>query len=145
LADKIFEFRDGKVREFLGNIDEYLEARKLDDFRQLEKTKTAEEAKPKAEKSDNSGLSYNERKQLDKDIRKAEREVKSLEQSIEKEETKIEEIDSKLHDPEQFKELSKEADFYEKYEARKVLLEKLMRDWEKAQEHLLNLEAKKEA
>lgn len=145
LADKIFEFRDGKVREFLGNIDEYLEARKLDDFRQLEKTKTEEEAKPKAEKSDNSGLSYNERKQLDKDIRKAEREVKSLEQSIEIEETKIEEIDSKLHDPEQFKELSKEADFYEKYEARKVQLEKLMRDWEKAQEHLLTLEAKKEA
>lgn len=144
LADKIFEFRDGKVREFLGNIDEYLEARKLDDFRQLEQSKAEEKLAPKEEKAKNDGLSYNERKQLDKDIRKAEREVKNLEAAIEKEESSIEAIDAKLHDPDQFKELSKEPDFYEKYEARKAKLEKLMLDWEKAQEQLQTLEAKKE-
>ncbi len=133
LADKIFEFKDGKVREFLGNIDEYLEARKLEDFRQLEKNDpVAKETKVEAKKEDN-GLSYAERKQLDKDLRKAEKDVQSLEAKIEKLETKLEDLDAKLHDPEAFKELSQEPDFYEKYEADKQRLEKMMQDWEKAQ------------
>ena len=133
LADKIFEFKDGKVREFLGNIDEYLEARKLEDFRQLEKNDpVAKETKVEAKKEDN-GLSYAERKQLDKDLRKAEKDVQSLEAKIEKLETKLEDLDAKLHDPEAFKELSQEPDFYEKYETDKQRLEKMMQDWEKAQ------------
>jgi len=133
LADKIFEFKDGKVREFLGNIDEYLEARKLEDFRQLEKNDPVAKT-PKVEtKKEDNGLSYAERKQLDKDLRKAEKEVQSLEAKIEKLETKLEDLDAKLHDPEAFKELSQEPDFYEKYEADKQRLEKMMQDWEKAQ------------
>ncbi len=142
LADKIFEFKDGKIREFLGNIDEYLEARKLEDFRQLEKV--AESKVPKTEaKSNSEGLSYAERKQLEKDLRKAEKKVQNLEGSIEELESKLEELDQKLHDPEQFKELSKEPDFYEKYEADKAKLEQMMLDWEKAQEALQQLEHKK--
>lgn len=142
LADKIYEFRDGKVREFLGNIDEYLEARKLDDFRQLEKEKSAAAAPIKEEKTEKTGLTYQERKQLDKDLRKAEREVHNLEAQIEKEEAAIEDIDAQLHDPEKFKDLSKEPDFYEKYEARKKALEQLMAEWEKAQERLHKMELK---
>jgi len=145
LADKIFEFKDGKVGEFLGNIDEYLEARKLEDFRQLEKSGAQEKAKAKAEEKVKSGLSYAERKQLDKDLRKAEKEVQRLENAIETEEAELERIDEQLHDPEQFKELSKEADFYQKYEARKVQLEKMMEDWESAQAAFNELQEKKKA
>lgn len=142
LADKIYEFRDGKVREFLGNIDEYLEARKLDDFRQLEKEKSAAASPIVEEKTEKTGLSYQERKQLDKDLRKVEREVHNLEAQIEKEEAAIKAIDAQLHDPEKFKELSKDADFYAKYEARKKDLTRLMADWEKAQERLHKMEQK---
>lgn len=143
LADKIFEFRDGKVRQFLGDIDEYLEARKLEDFRQLEKENQVQKAKPEVKKETDKGLSYAERKQLDKDIRKAEKTVQTLESDIEVLEAKLDELDAKLHDPEAFKELSKEADFYEKYEADKARLEKMMQDWESAQEQLALLEKKK--
>lgn len=143
LTDKIFEFRDGKVREFLGDIDEYLEARKLEDFRQLEKENQIQKAKPEPKKEQDNGLSYAERKQLDKDIRKAEKTVQTLESDIETLESKLEELDAKLHDPEAFKELSKVPDFYEKYEADKARLEKMMHDWEAAQEQLARLEKKK--
>lgn len=134
LADKIFEFKDGKVRPFLGNIDEYLEARKLEDFRQLEKGEAKE--KPKAELKENteSKLSYAERKQLDKDLRKAEKEVQKLENQIEDLEGRLEEWDNKLQDPVQFQELSKEANFYERYESEKAKLESLMEKWEKEQQ-----------
>ena len=144
LADKIFEFKDGKVKEFLGNIDEYLEARKLEDFRQLEK---GEETKPKPEekkKAEEPKLSYAERKQLDKDLRKASNRVSKLEEEIEILEAHIGDWDQKLQDPEQFKELSKEADFYDRYEAEKAKLEGLMADWEKAQRQQQELEDRKE-
>lgn len=148
LADKIFEFRDGKVKPFLGDIDEYLEARKLEDFRQLEQSggeKTSTKAEDTSTAKIQEGLSYQERKELDKALRKAQKEVEQWEQKIESLEAKIEDLDQKLHDPEQFKELSKQANFYQDYEADKALLEKHMQAWEKAQEKLQQLEAKQQA
>tara|TARA_R110001592_G_scaffold72390_2_gene221103 strand:- start:74652 stop:76604 length:1953 start_codon:yes stop_codon:yes gene_type:complete len=139
LTDKIYEFRDGAVNEFIGDIDEYLEARKLEDFRQLEKEKDATKVKAEAlekAKLAETGLDYKERKQLEKDLRKAEKEVEKLEQEIEKLESEIEEIDAKMLDPKQFKILSEQAGFYDTYEAKKVSLEKKMRQWESAQEKL---------
>ncbi|AEV33750.1 ATPase component of ABC transporters with duplicated ATPase domain [Owenweeksia hongkongensis DSM 17368] len=129
LVDKIYEFRNGEVKEFLGTINEYLEARKFDDFRQVEKQ--AEVKAAAAAKSEPKANNYEERKQLDKDIRKAENQVRKLEQEVEKLEAEIAEIDKQLLDPGQFQKLSKEPDFYEKYEAKKVNLEKAMADWEK--------------
>ncbi|WP_417589395.1 ATP-binding cassette domain-containing protein [Owenweeksia hongkongensis] len=129
LVDKIYEFRNGEVKEFLGTINEYLEARKFDDFRQVEKQEEVKAAA--AAKSEPKVNNYEERKQLDKDIRKAENQVRKLEQEVEKLEAEIAEIDKQLLDPGQFQKLSKEPDFYEKYEAKKVNLEKAMADWEK--------------
>ena len=128
LTDKIFEFRNGEVKEFLGTIDEYLEARKFEDFRQVEKQEEAKAAAAeiKGEKSND----YELRKQLDKDIRKAENQVSKLEKEVEKLETEISDLDEKLHDPVQFKELSQQPDFYEKYEAKKASLDQLMKEWE---------------
>lgn len=37
LTDRVYEFRDGKLKEYLGDIDYYLEQRKVDDFRAIEK------------------------------------------------------------------------------------------------------------
>ena len=128
LVDKIYEFRNGEVKEFLGTINEYLEARKFDDFRQVEKQ---EEIKAAASaKSEPKANNYEERKQLDKDIRKAENQVRKLEQEAEKMEAEIDAIDEQMHDPAKFKELSKEPGFYDKYEAKKSKLEKAMADWE---------------
>ena len=36
LVDKMYEFRDGKVREFLGSVDEFLESRKIENLKELE-------------------------------------------------------------------------------------------------------------
>src|SRR5690625_4818097 len=37
LVNKVFEFKDGKVKEFLGGISEYLEERKAENFRSEER------------------------------------------------------------------------------------------------------------
>lgn len=143
LADKIFEFRDGKVKEFLGNIDEYLDARKFDDFRQVEITeqKKAEESQIDKKPKNN----YKERKQIEKDLRAAERKVEKLETAIQELEEKITDLDQKLQDPAQFNELSKEPNFYQAYEADKAQLDKLMHNWEAAQMQVSELSNKKKS
>ncbi len=137
LADKIFEFREGKVKQFLGTIEEYLNARKLEDFRQLERNS---ESQKKDEIPKNGKNDYKERKQRDKDLRNAENSIKKLEKEIEKLETEIADLDAKLLDPEQFKELSKDPDYFQKYEAKKAKLDKKMEEWEKAERKLQGLE-----
>jgi len=149
LADKIYEFRNGQVHEFLGSIDEYLKTRQFDDFRQVEAQK--KEDKGKAEKEhlpkgqNTETLSYQERKQLDKDLRKAEKEVAQLEQDIEQLESKLQELDTKLQDPETFKELQSQSGFFEKYEKDKQRLDSLMQDWEQAEKRWQKLSVQKEA
>lgn len=92
LADKIFEFRDGKMKEFLGNIDEYLEYRQKESIREisLEKAKLSGQQpiepkpivkeEPKAEK--NNFISKEEKAILNK-IKKVEEKIATLEQQIE--------------------------------------------------------------
>ncbi|MDZ7846561.1 MAG: ABC-F family ATP-binding cassette domain-containing protein [Owenweeksia sp.] len=141
LANKIYEFRNGVVQEFLGHIEEYLEARKFDDFRQVEQKEKAaaesKESKPSAKKN------YQERKDTDKKIRKAENQIRKLEQDIESWKVKLANWIRKLHDPAQFKELSSEPGFYENYEKLKGRLENLMEEWEGWQKKLQHAERNK--
>jgi ATP-binding cassette subfamily F protein 3 len=141
LADKIYEFRDGKVGEFLGGIDDYLEARKFDDFRQVEQK---EEQKQIAKKTSSSNGSYEDRKQADKDIRKAGSQVQKLETEIEALESVINDLDERLQDPEEFKEISKDPDFYAKYEKQKADLQQLMEEWETWQQKLSKAEKRRQ-
>lgn len=140
LADKIYEFRDGRVREFLGGIEEYLEARKFEDFRQVEKK---QEEKKTAPKTSNNNGSYEDRKNAEKEIRKAAARIEKLEEEIEQQELEIEALDQRLQDPEQFKEISKDPDFYASYEKQKADLQVLMEEWEKWHQKLQKAEKKK--
>lgn len=142
LTDKIFEFREGEVKQFIGSIDEYLEARKFEDFRQVEQKV---EQKTKSTPKPNNKVDRDERKKNEKLLRQAERKVKQLETKIEDLEAKILDLDAKLNDPVLFKEISAvDPDFYQKYEADQAQLETLMIDWEKAQKDFETL-SKEEA
>ena len=69
LTNKVFEFRDKKIKEHLGDIYDFLEYRKLKSLQQLETAKKSESGQ-KAQPSDRK-LSYELKKQLERDIRKA--------------------------------------------------------------------------
>ncbi len=142
LVDKVYEFRDGKVKEYLGGIEYFLEQRKLDSMRMLEKR--AEE-KMEEKKDSSSKNSYKERKELEKQLRKTQNQLKKTEAAIEKQEKHIGELDLALADPQKFKELSKDPDYYQSYERDKQKLEALMLDWETLTEQLENTQNKLEA
>lgn len=138
LTDKIYEFRDGQVKPFLGSIDEYLEARSFTDFRQVEKQVKKSEKKASGSAKTNA---HQEKKDLDKALRKAEKELKNLETKVEQREEELAELDQKLQDPAAFKQMSAEdPDFYQKYEAKKEALQQLMEKWEEQGQKVQRLE-----
>ena len=132
LTDNIFEFKDGKVKQYLGGIEYFLEQRKVNNLRDVEK-KTIEKKKDKKVKADNKE-NFKRKKDLEKSVRKLKNQFSKIEQSIEDLESKIEAIDRDMLDPEKFKKLSGEPDFYSNYEKLKDELSNAMSNWEELSE-----------
>lgn len=129
LTDKVYEFKDRKIKEYLGDINFFLEQRDVTDFRAVEKATV--EKKEKAEKQKETKLSYEEQKKQ-KSLKNRLSKVESLITQLEKE---IEETDAKL--AADYDALSEDAVFFETYERKKSKLEKLTGEWE---ELMLTLE-----
>lgn len=128
LTNTIYEFKDHKIKEFLGDIDFYLEQRNVDNFREVEqKTLVKEEPKQK------QNLSYEEQKKqktLKNKLSKVESKITQLEKEIEK-------IDTEL--AVNYDEIVAQPDFFKNYQAKKDQLEALMIEWENIQENLEKL------
>ena len=92
LCDKIFEFRDGSMKEFLGNINEYLEYRQKESIREIsaERSKlsqNSEEAKKETVSNHNAQQSTNhivskEQKNLQNKLKKLEEKIADYEKEI---------------------------------------------------------------
>ncbi|MEN8790065.1 MAG: ABC-F family ATP-binding cassette domain-containing protein [Flavobacteriaceae bacterium] len=127
LTNKVYEFKDQKIKEFLGDIDEYLKARMVDDFRAIEKAKKiAAEDKPANHKK----LDYQEQKRL-KSIRNR---ISKLEKEISALEKEISDIDHELLM--NYDQTILQPDFFDSYQQKKKDLEKLMNVWEEETEKL---------
>ncbi len=125
LSDKIFEFRDGKMKEFLGEINEYLEFRQKENLREvsLEKSKIAEaknDPKPaKVEKAPDPKpqIISKEQKNLQNKLKKAEEKIADYEKEI----AVLEDYFTKTN--------PSDADL-EKYKSLKEELDEVFAEWE---------------
>ncbi len=99
LSNKVFEFRDKKIKEHLGDIYDFLEYRKLKSLQQLETAKKSESGQ-KVKPSDRK-LSYELKKQLERDIRKLSNQIKKSEERIEELENKVKLKSETLSNPSQ--------------------------------------------
>ena len=114
LTNKVYEFKDQKIKEHLGDIDYYLNQRKVDDFRAIEKKEKVKVNKKKSLKiHDNTS-----KKKLD-----------NIESKISRLEKEIANIDKDLLNDYE-KTIAKE-NFFPNYEKKKNELEDLMEKWEK--------------
>lgn len=138
LTDKVYEFKGGKTKEYLGDIEFFLEQRKLQNMVELEKKQKAK-AQP-VEKKKMSNDVFHQKKQLEKDLKKAQNQYSKIESAISDLESQIADWDQKLADPEEFKKLSSEPDFYAPYEALKDKLSHEMKSWESWLERIDALE-----
>ena len=98
LVDKLYEFRDGKVTEHLGSVQEFLQKRKLESLQELErKQPTAEKPVDKPVKE--QAKQFQQQKFVSKEQRKLQNRVSFLEKEIAKREGRMGEIEKLLGAP----------------------------------------------
>ena len=132
LCDKIFEFRDGTMKEFLGNINEYLEYRQKETIREIsaEKSKLSQtEVEPKVEKQNQTHSSDVKSNQAQSNF--TSKEQKNLQNKLKKLEEKISDYEKEIASLELiFAKTNPSQQELEKYETLKKELTATMQDWE---------------
>ena len=136
LVDKLYEFRDGKVKEHLGGVQEFLERRKLENLSELERHyKPAAEEKPAEviQKKEEAKQEYQVKKFVSKEERKIRNRISFLEKGIESIETKMAEIEAVLANPGEGDDI---MELTRAYLENKRELDFKMEEWEKLNEQL---------
>ena len=98
LVDKLYEFRDGRVKEHLGGVQEFLEKRKLESLQELERTTRSLQAEKPAEKKA-SAQEFQVQKGISKEQRKIQNRISFLEKEIARREGRMREIETVLANP----------------------------------------------
>ena len=120
LTEKVYEFKDQNIREYLGDIDFYLQQREVSNFREIEKN--TQNTKTPSENNTEKIISYEaqkERKKINNQINKIETKITDLEKEIANMDLQISEN------------ISISNDFLKNYELKKQELDSLMEEWEK--------------
>ena len=131
MVQKVYEFRDGGVKEYLGGIYYFLEKRKLESLREIERREAPQ--KPAVQAAPNPGaavsgkLTYEQRKEQEKQLRKLRRAVEGIEAELAAIEKQIAAYDAKFAAATTYD----EAD-YKAYNDLKARYDHQMHEWEKA-------------
>ena len=131
MVQKVYEFRDGGVKEYLGGIYYFLEKRKLESLREIERREAPQ--KPAVQAAPNPGaavsgkLTYEQRKEQEKQLRKLRRAVEGIEAELAAIEKQIAAYDAKFAAATAYD----EAD-YKAYNDLKARYDHQMHEWEKA-------------
>ena len=127
MVDKIYEFRDGGVKEYLGGIYYFLEKRKVESLAEIER-KAAPATTTKEGAAASSGkLSYEQKKEQEKQIRKLRKVVEAIEADLADIESQIADYDARFASATEYN----EAD-YRAYDELKNRYDRQMHEWEKA-------------
>ena len=138
LTNKVFEFKKQGVRQYIGDIYDFMESRKLNSLKELEKSLKNDNRQGKTGTSQ-SKLQYLQKKQFEKDHRRLTARIIKCELEIETIENKIKSINSYLAEPEIYEDKLNTGDIFEEYAAYKLQLERVMETWEKLQKQLEEL------
>jgi len=132
LTERVYEFKNKNIKEYIGDINNFLIERDLLDFKQLERSEKKEIKKDKKQEQ----LSYQKKKEDAREKRRLKNRISKFEKQIDRLEKELQKLDEQLADPEQFQKLSKEKDFFEKYEQNQKRLKQMIQDWESTLEQL---------
>ena len=139
MVQKVYEFRDGGVKEYLGGIYYFLEKRKLESLQEIERrdapakpaanpaAKSAAQPAANRDAAASGKLTYEQRKEQEKQLRKLRRAVETVEAELAEIEKQIAAYDAKFAAATEYN----EAD-YKAYNDLKACYDHQMHEWEKA-------------
>ncbi len=135
LVEKVYEFGGGKVREHLGGIYDFLQHKQMESLRELEKSVPSKTDNDQIQESAVSSgkQSYAEKKEFEKQIRKAERLVKDAEAKVSQLEAELKVVEDKLAAG------ATDNDLFERHGEVSKSLDAAMSEWEDATMELENL------
>ena len=101
LVDKLYEFRDGKVKEHLGGVSEFLERRRLENLNELERHNSVQDEVQVKEQEKKAAAvqDYQEQKFMSKEQKRQKNRIAFLERAIGEIEEKMKAIEDKLANP----------------------------------------------
>ena len=129
LCTTVYGFKDREIKEYLGDIDYFLEQHKMESLREAEKRTVVKEEKSSTKKEE-----YQRSKEEEKELKKLNNKLSKIETEIADLETEIEKLDLEL--AQNYDEVSARPNFFEKYKAKKAKVDALMEEWEKVEEQV---------
>lgn len=138
LVDKVYEFKNHKIRQHIGGIYDFLRKKKIESLKELEQKEKVQASQTKEKVSENKIL-YLERKEIERQRRSLQNKVEKAEKEIERLEKEIETLHNLLSNPEKID--AEEANaVFEKFSKLNSELEHQMDLWEKAGNELHEFE-----
>ena len=137
LTQKVYEFKQQNIKEYIGDIDTFLTEKDIENFKQLETSQKAQKVSTKNKEEEQ--LSYKDSKEKKSNIKRLKNSIGKLEKQIEQIENLLKQKDSELSDPEKFKILSNDKEFFAIYNQEQTTLKEIEKDWERKTEELDSL------
>ena len=131
LTSTVYGFKDKVIKEYLGDIDYFLEQHKIENLREAEK-RTVVKTDQTSDKKEGHLMT----REREKELKKLKNKSSKIEAQIANIETQIAKIDIEL--AKNYEEVSARPNFFEKYKSDKATLDNLMEEWEKIEAEVSN-------
>lgn len=128
LTNKVYEFRKPNIKEYIGDIYDFLEQKNLSHLKELEVAKQKAKVVETAPQSQNK-INYERKKQFDARFRKIDKEIQRLEDAIGKLEKELADLDNVMAHPDEHPEVNVDNDWYWAYGKKKEEMQALLDDW----------------
>lgn len=131
LTTTVYGFKDKEIKEYLGDIDYFLEQHKMENLREAEKKTVLKTTKDPVKKE-----AYKLSRAQEKELKKLNNKLSNIETEIADLEKEVEKLDVEL--AENYEEVSVRPNFFQKYKAKKAKVDTLLEEWEKVEEKISN-------
>ncbi len=140
LTNKVYEFKKPEIKEYIGDIYDFLNDRDMVRLQELEVVLKSQNTEEKEVESSVGKQNWEKRKQIEKERRKSEREIEKVEKQISDHEDKLSAMNEVLANPTDYPDVSLDKVWYLSYEKTKNELSHLMEAWEKLHLEMETLE-----
>jgi len=139
LIDNVYEFKDHKIKKYIGSINDFLEKKKIDSLHQLEIKQKEISGKTDGQLGGAGKDSYLEKKEFYKCFRKITKRITGCESTIERLENELEELTGQFESPTVSQEGPEDHSLFLRYANQKKELDAKMHEWEQLHTELTDL------